>query len=48
MRLRIWLDRSRLPGVLAERWDVEYESLIQRGSHLVVIRCATAKGCLLC
>ncbi len=40
-----WLDA--LPPVLtelAERWDVEFESLIQRGSISVVIRCRTANG----
>jgi len=30
---------------LAERWEIEYESLIQRGTISVVIRCRTAKGC---
>ena len=41
-----WLDA--LPPVLselAERWDVEFESLIPRGSISVVIRCQTAEGC---
>jgi len=40
-----WLDE--LPpvlGELAERWDIEYESLIQRGSISVVLRCRTADG----
>jgi streptomycin 6-kinase len=44
--VELWLDA--LPLVLsdlAERWEVEYESLIQRGSMSVVIRCRTAKGC---
>jgi streptomycin 6-kinase len=44
--VEIWLDA--LPDVLgdlAERWEIEYESLIQRGSISVVIRCRTAKGC---
>jgi len=40
-----WLDE--LPPVLeglAERWQVGFESLIQRGSISVVIRCRTAEG----
>ena len=40
-----WLDE--LPPVLselAERWQVELGSLIQRGSISVVIRCRTAQG----
>jgi streptomycin 6-kinase len=40
-----WLDE--LPPVLvalAERWAVEYESLIQRGSMSVVIRCRDGAG----
>jgi streptomycin 6-kinase len=40
-----WFDS--LPVVLhdlAERWAVEFESLIQRGSMSVVIRCRTADG----
>ena len=40
-----WFDA--LPVVLsdlAERWAVEFESLIQRGSMSVVIRCRTADG----
>jgi streptomycin 6-kinase len=40
-----WLDA--LPPVLsdlAERWEIEFESLIQRGSISVVIRCRTAEG----
>lgn len=44
--VELWL--NALPPVLsdlAERWEVEYESLIQRGSISVVIRCRTAKGC---
>jgi streptomycin 6-kinase len=38
---------GELPGVLeelAERWDVEWGALIQRGSMAVVIRCQTADG----
>jgi streptomycin 6-kinase len=41
----LWLDA--LPPVLsdlAKRWDVELDSLIQRGSISVVIRCRTAEG----
>jgi streptomycin 6-kinase len=44
--VELWLDA--LPPVLsdlAERWEVEFESLIQRGSISVVIRCRTAEGC---
>src|SRR5439155_13675320 len=44
--VEVWLDA--LPPVLsdlAERWEVEFESLIQRGSISVVIRCRTVKGC---
>jgi streptomycin 6-kinase len=40
-----WLDA--LPPVLselAERWDVELESIVQRGSMSVVIRCRTIDG----
>ena len=40
-----WLDE--LPpvlGDLAERWQIDFESLIQRGSMSVVIRCRTAAG----
>ena len=40
-----WLDE--LPAVLsalAERWQVEFESLIPRGSMSVVIRCRTTDG----
>src|SRR5207302_7574597 len=40
-----WLDE--LPPVLAglaERWQIGFESLIQRGSISVVIRCRTADG----
>jgi streptomycin 6-kinase len=40
-----WLDR--LPPVLAslaERWQIGYESLIQRGSVSVVMRCRAADG----
>lgn len=40
-----WFDA--LPGVLsdlAERWDIEWGTLIQRGSMSVVIRCRTADG----
>src|SRR5689334_7677050 len=40
-----WLDE--LPpvlGDLAERWQIDFESLIQRGSMSVVIRCRTAEG----
>ncbi len=40
-----WFDE--LPGVLvdlAERWDVEWGALIQRGSMSVVIRCRAADG----
>jgi streptomycin 6-kinase len=44
--VELWLDA--LPPVLsdlAERWELEFDSLIQRGSISVVIRCRTAKGC---
>src|SRR5229473_221162 len=40
-----WFDA--LPGVLAdlaERWDIEWGTLIQRGSMSVVVRCRTADG----
>jgi streptomycin 6-kinase len=40
-----WFDA--LPGVLgdlAERWDIAWGTLIQRGSMSVVIRCKTADG----
>lgn len=40
-----WLDA--LPQTLrdlAERWEIEFGSLIQRGSFSVVIRCRTAEG----
>jgi streptomycin 6-kinase len=40
-----WLDR--LPPVLSdlrERWELEFDSLIQRGSISVVLRCDTATG----
>ena len=40
-----WLDE--LPpvlGELAERWQIDFESLIPRGSMSVVIRCRTAEG----
>ena len=40
-----WLDE--LPPILsdlAERWQLEFASLIQRGSISVVIRCRTAQG----
>ncbi len=40
-----WLDA--LPPVLsdlAERWDIEFDALIQRGSISVVVRCRTANG----
>src|SRR5712691_8211414 len=40
-----WFDA--LPGVLsdlAEEWDIEWGTLIQRGSMSVVIRCRTADG----
>lgn len=40
-----WLDA--LPPVLTdlgERWQIEFDSLIQRGSMSVVIRCRTANG----
>lgn len=40
-----WLDE--LPpvlAVLAERWQIEFETLIRRGSMSVVIRCRTADG----
>jgi streptomycin 6-kinase len=43
--VELWLDA--LPPVLsdlAERWNVEFDSLIQRGSISVVIRCRTAEG----
>jgi streptomycin 6-kinase len=44
-RVEPWLDA--LPEVLlglAERWQIELGSLIQRGSFSVVIRCRTAEG----
>jgi streptomycin 6-kinase len=44
-RVESWLDA--LPQVLrdlAERWEIELGSLIQRGSFSVVIRCRTAEG----
>src|SRR5258705_233955 len=40
-----WFDE--LPPVLsdlAERWDIAWDTLIQRGSMSVVIRCRTADG----
>jgi streptomycin 6-kinase len=40
-----WLDA--LPAVLtelAERWNIQWDTLIQRGSMSVVIRCRTADG----
>ena len=40
-----WLDE--LPPTLsdlAERWQLEFESLIQRGSISVVLRCRTVQG----
>jgi streptomycin 6-kinase len=40
-----WLDR--LPGLLeelAERWDIEWDALIRRGSMSVVVRCRAAEG----
>jgi streptomycin 6-kinase len=43
--IEAWLDE--LPpvlGDLAERWQIDLESLIQRGSMSVVIRCRTADG----
>jgi streptomycin 6-kinase len=43
--IETWLDR--LPAVLedlAERWSIEWDELIQRGSVSVVIRCRTADG----
>lgn len=43
--IEAWLDE--LPpvlGELAERWQIDFESLIQRGSMSVVIRCRTAEG----
>lgn len=43
--VQTWLDE--LPPVLsdlADRWQVEYESLIQRGGISVVIRCRRADG----
>jgi streptomycin 6-kinase len=43
--IEAWFDA--LPAVLAdlaERWDIEWGTLIQRGSMSVVIRCRTADG----
>jgi streptomycin 6-kinase len=43
--LDVWFDG--LPAVLsdlAERWDIQWGTLIQRGSMSVVIRCRTADG----
>lgn len=40
-----WLDE--LPPILAElaeRWRIDFEGLIQRGSMSVVIRCRTVDG----
>jgi streptomycin 6-kinase len=40
-----WLDA--LPPVLSdlgERWEIEFDSLVRRGSMSVVIRCRTAEG----
>jgi streptomycin 6-kinase len=43
--VELWLDA--LPQVLSdlgERWEIEFDSLVQRGSMSVVIRCRTAEG----
>src|SRR5438093_4862173 len=43
--IEAWFDA--LPAVLddlAERWGIEWDALIQRGSMSVVIRCRTAEG----
>jgi streptomycin 6-kinase len=40
-----WLDaQSPVLSELGERWELEFESLVQRGSISVVIRCRTATG----